>query len=358
MDNRPGTLAEDFAAQRRFVQTRVPVYARLLEVLEEELPVGLATRLEESWRGRSFGAFYERPLLLLAALRDDALRQGEAHPLWAAIAGPSPGPDAIDRAAVAAALAPERGHMWLALAGRHLQTNEPTRAVVWLWPACLVSGVSGGRRLALFDVGASAGLNLVADQFPGTWERWDGRPLEVARTPPIASRTGYDLRPLDALDAEDARWLRACVWPGQGDREARLERAIDVYRRLQSGPDAPVVHSARAGDVPALLPQGEDGNLALVYQSVMRDYLPPEEWEAYRSGLHSWLLSRPRGSALWVELEVTGEAKHGGPPAAIIAHARGARGVETFVLAYCEPHPHRLQVQAGAEHALTSTMDG
>ena len=144
MENRPGTLEEDLAAQRRFVRTRAPVYDRLLELLEEQLPRGLEARLADAWQGRSFGAFYERPLLLLAALRDDALRQGESHPLWAAIAHPSPAADRIDRSAVAAALAPERGHFWRTVAVRHLQTNEPTRAVVWLWPARLASGIASG----------------------------------------------------------------------------------------------------------------------------------------------------------------------------------------------------------------------
>ena len=119
-------------------------------------------------------------------------------------------------------------------------------------------------------------MNLLGDQLPSVWERWDGGVLEVAPPPPIASRTGYDLRPLDVLNAEAARWLRACVWPGQGEREELLERAIDLFRRLQAGPGAPVLHTARAGDVPALLPRGEDGKLALVYQAVMRDYLPRE----------------------------------------------------------------------------------
>ena len=58
-----------------------------------------------------------------------------------------------------------------------MKTNETSRALAWLWPASLAGG---GRRIALADVGASAGLNLVADALPNPWTTEDGSPLEVA----------------------------------------------------------------------------------------------------------------------------------------------------------------------------------
>lgn len=161
--------------------------------------------------------------------------------------------------------------------------------------------------------------------------------------------------PLDALDEADARWLRACVWPGQGDREARLAQAIEGIRRSQDGPGAPEVRIARAGEVPGLLPRGEDG---LVYQTIVRDYLPGAEWRRYRSGMRRWLEARPPASAMWVELEVTGEARGGGPPARITAHARGAAGPGSFVLARCEPHPRRVAVDEGQVVGLVEVLAG
>lgn len=358
MENRPGTLREDLATQREFVRERAPVYARLLEFLEAELPHGLHARLERVWRDRRFGAFYERPLLLLAAIRDDALREGEAHPLWRAMAAPAPEATAIDPAAVARAVAPEREHLWRALEARHLQTNEPSRAVTWRWPASMASEVAPDRALALYDVGASAGLNLVADRLPPIWEHEDGSPLDLTPPDRVAERIGFDARPLDVLDEDDARWLRACVWPEQEDREARLERAIRAFRRMRTRPDAPVVVRARAGEVPDRLPHGEDDRLAVVYQTIVRDYLTSGEWEEYRSGLERWLGSRPRGAAIWAELEVTKEARHGGLPAAITVHALGAAGVQTFVLARCEPHPRRLAIDGAAVAAFREALGG
>jgi hypothetical protein len=70
-------LEPDLEAQRRFVSERAPAYTRLLELLADALAdKSLRDRLRDAWSGRSFGAFYERPLLLLAALRDDALAEG------------------------------------------------------------------------------------------------------------------------------------------------------------------------------------------------------------------------------------------------------------------------------------------
>jgi len=359
MTNPPGTLREDFADQRAFVRTRAPAYALLLEFLEAELDRGLEARLSSVWRVRRFGSFYERPLLLLAALRFDALSEGERHPLWPALARTEPDLTAIEERAVRAALASDRTDLWRMLAERHVQTNEPSRAVAWLWPRRIAGRGNGSRPIALFDVGASAGLNLVADQLPPMWETEDGSPLDVTAATPVESRVGFDPRPVDALEEQDARWLRACVWPGQAEREARLEAAISAFRALQAQPDAPVVHAAKASDVPGLLPRGEDGRFAIVYQTIVRDYLPSEEWERYRSGLERWLEERPVGSALWVELEVTKEARDGGPPAAITAHVHAeGRGPLSLVLAHCEPHPRRLTVYPGAVETLGASLRG
>jgi hypothetical protein len=40
--------------------------------------------------------------------------------------------------------------------------------------------------------------------------------------PEVVARVGVDLDPVDVTDADDARWLRACLWPDQLERVARL----------------------------------------------------------------------------------------------------------------------------------------
>jgi hypothetical protein len=349
-------LHEDLRSQGEFLADRVPVYGRLLDGLVRSLDHGLAPRLEGAWQSRTFRAWYERPLLLLAALRDDALREGPTHPLHAQLVGGDP---RVDAAALTAALDPGRAHLWHTLAHRHMQTNEPTRAVAWLWPAHLISRVDPGAAIALYDIGASAGLNLVADKLPPVWTCEEGGdPLALAPLPPIVSRTGFDLRPLDVRDPDEARWLRACIWPGQTGREARLAAAIEAFRALDGAPDQPTLHQASAGDVPGRLPtDAGPGRRSLAYQTIMRDYLDPAELARYQEGMRRWLSSTPPGRALWVELEVTPEAPKGGRPAAITAHVHTAHGdIRSLVLAHCEPHPRVVQAHASAEAALVGLL--
>jgi len=49
------------------------------------------------------------------------------------------------------------------------------------------------------------------------------RPVPTRAMPAVVARVGIDLDPLDVTDADDARWLRACLWPDQPERAARLE---------------------------------------------------------------------------------------------------------------------------------------
>ena len=44
----------------------------------------------------------------------------------------------------------------------------------------------------------------------------------------VVARIGVDLTPLDAKNADDARWLRACLWPDQPERVHRLDAAIEL----------------------------------------------------------------------------------------------------------------------------------
>jgi hypothetical protein len=44
--------------------------------------------------------------------------------------------------------------------------------------------------------------------------------------PEVVARIGVGRDPVDVTDPDDARWLRACVWPDQLERAARLEAEI------------------------------------------------------------------------------------------------------------------------------------
>jgi hypothetical protein len=135
------------------------------------------------------------------------------------------------------------------LALRRVQTNDTSRALAWLWPAAIAGCSDGGRPLILVDVGCSAGLNLIGDALPHIWTTTAGGPLGVALRPQVLARFGLDGRPLEVGRPDDARWLHACVWPGEAERSQRLNDAIAALLDADLRPfgDRPQCTAASSG---------------------------------------------------------------------------------------------------------------
>jgi hypothetical protein len=152
---------------------------------------------------------------------------------------------------------------------RSIQTNEVGRSAALL-PAFEVVSRRFDRPLALIEVGCSAGLNLLFDQFHITYGesgssepaasagptgspvrltcelRGDLRPHIPASAPPVASRLGIDLNPVDVTDPDAIRWLEACVWPDVPHRLERFRAAVSLARL-----DPPEIHRGNAVDLVA-----------------------------------------------------------------------------------------------------------
>ena len=275
---------------------------------------------------------------------------GPVHPLWRALASDEPDPDAVTPAALEQAFARDRPRVWHSLTRRSVQTNEVSRAVAWLWPAALASTAP----LILCDMGCSAGLNLVADAIGLSWSQPGPRPLTLDE-PRVSARFGFDRAPLDAIDDDDAAWLRACIWAGERDRLDRLERALLAFRAATV---RPTIERVDARDMPARLAELgaiHDGALWLAYQTLVREYLGDDR-EPYLAGMRRWIRSRP-GRALWIELE---DPPHGATrerPAAIMAHVGRADGsVLDLVLARCQYHPTEIAPEPDAVAALQAAL--
>ena len=147
---------------------------------------------------------------------------------------------------------------------RLVQTNEVRRSALLL-PALTLVAERSGRPLALVEVGASAGLNLLPDRYGYSYGdgrragdpaspvqlacavRGDRPPPIPARVPAIASRLGIDLNPVDVRDPDAVAWLRALIWPEHAERAALLRRAMAV-----AAADPPPL---LAGDALELLPR-------------------------------------------------------------------------------------------------------
>lgn len=341
-------LGEDLAVYRKLVGEDNEVYVRLQAELAALLcgstaDPAITGRLARTWRTREFVAYYERPLLLQAALRFDALSSPHGHPLAHALRSRDPDPRIVTRATVRAALDPERLTLWLALATRKVQTNEVSRSVAWLWPTSLIPA----RPIVLVDVGCSAGLNLVADGLELGWTDQHGEALE-RRLPKVLERIGFDRSPIDVTADDDATWLEACIWPGEHARLQRLTQAIRVFRE-QAQP--PRIERVSAQSVVSRLRRieaaADRGTTVVVYQTIVRDYIDTAEREHFEAELGAWLESLAPGRAIVLELELPNDGRS--PPAELVARPSGHRRLS---LARCGYHPSRLEVNEDEARAL------
>ncbi len=215
------------------------------------------------------------PMLWFAALQDRVLALTDAgeRPALAdyyASAGTARAPDAALEPLVGEFIERHRDVLAHCIATRTTQTNEIGRCVV-LWP--VLQGLveeAGRRRIALLDVGCSAGLNLGVDRWryrylddatgdplSTTPPDRDARAPEIAcrvlagarptatAVPEIVSRHGIDLDPIAVDDANAVRWLRACLWPHDTERRLRFDAAVAVAR-TQAWPLSAVTDSATA----------------------------------------------------------------------------------------------------------------
>ena len=317
--------------------------------------------MQRAWQSREFRAFYERPLLLFAALRGDAIADGPSHPLHVALRDHAPEADAITDAALRSALDPSRTGLWTTLRLRRVQTNDTSRALAWLWPAAIAGGSDGARPLVLVDVGCSAGLNLTADALPRVWTKSTGGSLEVATNPHVVGRFGLDDRPLDASRPDDARWLHACIWPGETSRLKRLDAAIAAFGSARERGERLEVTRRHAIATPALVHAGAEGAprhaLTIVYQTMMSGYLDAETRAAFEGGLHQLVVSSPQGSVLWVDLEVTGPPTSP-RPAELWVHARSGDRRLSFLIGTMGYHPDEVSVRDEAVRDLTALLRG
>jgi hypothetical protein len=358
-------FADDLATIRPTFEQGVPSYFALLghvQTMLVEPGSALLRALDRAWSGRTFHVVYDRPLLFLAALRAEAMREGSSHPLYAAIGTDHPRADGIDAASVRAALAPGRDRFFETIATRWVQTNETLRAVTWRWPAWL-AGCEGGRKpLALVDLGASAGLNLVAERLPAVWTEPNGALVSVATSVRTVLRLGLDAQPVDLADPDNVQWMRACIWPGDRGRLDRLESALRAFFDAQREPGAPTLERVEARSFAARLARVADehqGAFLLAYQSYMRDYLSPADREAHRAAMYAWLATLAPGRAAWIELEAASTDADHPEPAAITAHLCRPEGdVGALEIARSGHHPIQIKLNKEAiselGHALTS----
>jgi len=240
-----------------------PLYERVAVALSES---DEALRAIESAPARK-----RHPAVILAALHDLALA-GRAPALAAAYAA-ADGQAAAD-AAIDTLLRMTDSVVAVAVR-RPVRANETGRCAV-LYPAVAEAARRvGAEAVGLIDVGCSAGLNLNVDRVGITCSNGQSlgdpsspvqqscsvvgdRPVPTRPVPEVVARVGIDLDPVDVTDADDARWLRACLGPDQRERAARLEAemalAVTAPPLLLRGDAVGVLPDAFARVPPGALP--------------------------------------------------------------------------------------------------------
>jgi hypothetical protein len=232
-----------------------------------------------------------RPLLLLAAVHF-LLLCGVEHPLAAHydtvadVRGTPYDPLGDAAGAFADFCNAHRAALEELIATRTTQTNEVGRCTALLPGLCFIAAQYGWNEpLSLLDLGTSAGLNLLFDDYAYTYRAAEGdatlaagvagsavalectarddlEQLPELRLPRIATRVGLDLSPLDPFSDDAARWLLACQWPDNPVRFGRLRAALANVRAAASPPrlergdmvtDLPRIAATVPGDGPLVL---------------------------------------------------------------------------------------------------------
>ncbi len=203
---------------------------------------------------------------------------------------PSTGGDGDADAAVAPLLGVLDAHTEELRAGlaHPPQTNEVGRAaplVGALWHLRSIRAFP----VRLHELGASAGLNLLADRFrfeadghttgpagsPVVFrDAWRGEIPTAGPQLEIVERLGCDRSPVDPASDDGALTLTSYVWPDQSERLARLRGALAIAREVP----VHVAEESAAQFLEDLAPA--EGTWTVVWHSVMWMYLDDAEREA------------------------------------------------------------------------------
>jgi hypothetical protein len=247
-----------------------------------------------------------RPLLLLAAVHY-LLLSGSTHPLaefydtvrlvrgWA----DAPLPEGDVAAAFTDFCRVHPTEIEELTATRSTQTNEVGRCSALLPGLCHIAANYGGEEaLSLLDLGTSAGLNLLFDDYAYTYRaaadgairqagvtgaavaldclaRDDLTRLPDVRLPAVGERVGLDLAPVDPFSDDQSRWLLACLWP---DNLPRFERLGAALANVRAAPDPPRLERGDLlTDLQAVVATMPGDGPLVVFHSWVAAYLDEEE---------------------------------------------------------------------------------
>ncbi len=346
MNQRLTQLAHRFRQQQQFADDYSPLYAALFGTVADWLTDHPQDPAVEWLLGATkTRAAFDVTNLLAAGLHYEVLRGSEGTSELATYY-PTVGGDASSRRlhhrgggesrkvsqhfqrSLYEAVLTMQSSLGIFMQANTVQTNETGRGISWLLPLSW-TGFAG---VHLLDLGASAGLNLIAEQraFQFVDATDDSFLLQIGlaepkqfivhtngdgigllttgwRQPAILSRTGCDNHPFQLESTTDQLILTSFVWADQVERVERLREGVAAFQIVQQS-EVPV-HLFRLSlpdDLSAFLKQQIRGlqEPLVIYNTYIRIYLP-DKGKKLRSLISGWA-ERQRRPVVWIQWEPPG----------------------------------------------------
>ena len=347
-----------------------------------------------------------RPVLLLAALHELVLRRPDlpAARWYPSVTG-DPVPEGDPWPDVRRTARAHAEELRAVIASRSTQTNEVNR-VVYLAPLLAQAAADVPTApVVLVEMGASAGLLLGVDRYrieitpsgaedadpvtrssspggdapvAGSRRRGGAAPVVLGdptssavcagvqragasvrglRLPTIVGRVGIDRSPVPLDDADEVRWLEACLWP---DVPGRLERFRAAVALLRADPPAlvagdmvddleAVAHSARAVATAGLDADRSGPVHMVVFSSWALTYVARERRPEVADALAalaadgrpvSWLTAEPPGCVPGLPRPPGDPDRPPNEASTILGARRWRAGVEPPPARWGTCHPH------------------
>jgi hypothetical protein len=227
------------------------------------------------------------------------------------------------------------------------QTNEVGRSAALIGGLLRISH-EFDLPIRLFEIGASAGLNLRADRYRyryagGEWgpadspvvidDAWRGH-LPLGGAVRIVDRHGYDISPLDVTGvtaADGELTVLSYVWPDQDARMKRLRGAIAVAREVPAQLERRTAADAVTGLTLA------DGALTVLWHSITWQYLSTDERAAVRAGIDR-LAGQASAGSHFAHLTLEPARDGPGSPLRFLVRVAVWPGGEAQLLGECHAH--------------------
>jgi hypothetical protein len=255
-----------------------------------------------------------------------------------------------------------------------VQTNETARGLCWLLPMSVLDVEA----VHLIELGASAGLNLYAEQrgyalLEGerrvTFGKSEVTQFEIAargagalsemtlNAPEVKSRIGADRDPVSFEDEGAIEALRACIWGDKAGRFERLAEGLALHQRARAGELSPVAEVQKVelpDELRAFLeravPERPEGPIVLFNTYVTAYFndvdLRQLEREVRKFAREHALVHRVPWA--WIRFEPPRLGEDDGPrPAWCRWRVELWRGTEHAEIELGWAHPHMAQIEFG-----------